>query len=139
MSRLEWERLADGSTSQSEVGDVQLRVERDRESVPEYIWEVRGCSRTREGAFDQAERAAIGALRVPMPDAARFGALFALTQSGRALLMVDGRPESSTLLSLIKAAIDGASEKIEVRIPKTKRQLSDLRRPDRNVVKLERK
>lgn len=132
---LDWQRREDGVTSEAEIGTIELRVERDRESQPEYCWEARGFAETREEAFEEAERAAIAALSKSRPNVGLLTDLARLANDGKVHLVVEGKSNLPLLLSIIREAMISFEPK--VKIPKRK-GLSDIRRQELNVVKVRR-
>lgn len=105
MARLDWLRTSDGATSESELGLVSLRVERDLDSWPPYTWEVRGACETRKEAFEAAERAALAAGVIGQSlDPQKVDELLAYVHRQQAYVVVDGRPDNNTLLPVLMAA-----------------------------------
>lgn len=139
MSRIEWERGWDRTTSEASLSGVELRVECDRESKPSYMWEVRGYCHTRSGAFDAAERAAAASMRGLRIGSTAIESLMRAVQSNQARLLIDGVSDPSLLLSVLKLALEATQMPVADRqplVPPGKRRVSDIRRKDRNVVRL---
>lgn len=107
MSRLEWDRCSDRTTSESSLSEVELRVELDKGAVPPYVWEVRGYCGTRQGAFDAAERAAVASLRVVKMQSTELEELLRAIQLEDAMLTIRGKPATSILKAVAQLALEG--------------------------------
>lgn len=139
MTRLEWLRTSDGRTSEADIGDMSLRVERDIESVPEYSWEVHGVAQTRGEAFEAAERAALAALRTKAVPVEEIDALIGAVHRQCAYVVVAGKPDNNVLLPLLLAArrealavvVESNEKPLEKRAKKAKRgrPLGTYRKP----------
>jgi hypothetical protein len=108
MSRLNWDRCSDRTTSESSFSEVELRVELDKGAVPPYVWEVRGYSATRTGAFDAAERAAVASLRTVSMQSAEIEELIRAIQDEQAVLTIRGQRQPSLLKALVQLALEGS-------------------------------
>lgn len=104
MARLEWLRASDRETSETEIADISLRVERDSLSSPPYSWEVRGVAETRRDAFEASEKAALAALRMPLPQIDQLDALIGAVHRQQAYVVIEGKPNNDVLLPLLSAA-----------------------------------
>lgn len=138
LTRLEWVRRSDGETAEADIADMSLRVERDPGSEPPYVWEIHGVAETRKEAFAAAERAALAALRLKLPQIDQIEALIGAVHRQCAYVVVGGKPDNDVLLPLLIAARqvalavpveDPEEPKVRLKKPKRGRPTGTYRKP----------